>query len=287
MHVGLCLLCCLICHAIALDYRAEIQAKVSIIFQYGLARTATTFQSASVSALVGLMPPLRTEFMYVQNISDWLADNFTRAQAARKNHGVVTIIKSHNRKMSNWHYINSNLPPESYLVFITRPSQTPKESKTDFIYSFPNIKKRIAFVQTFSDVTRNWQNVSFAYLDLFRHEVGSDESKWFMEFFRYYVILRRCCSSQASEDWRVYLNSLGPNSLLGTALVNSSAFKDKLDYDEMNCYIYNLTQVEHRMKQTHMCQAGMVHPRFCIPSPSCEDTMTAFMEGKGFNFDKL
>jgi len=181
-------------------------------------RTATTLQTISLAALMALMHPDKkvTITFGGADAIQGLVSNYDPTQ--------FQIIKTH-RNPNEWSHL---VGPDTW-VFSTSPIEMTNTVQPQFI-------------QSMDDVNRFSFTVASQYAQLFN--VSDTISGEMLAYLRYWDILRVCCGTQMSKDWRAVL-------LKKEDYTPTHAF-DSLNYP--GCEIYDLDRVEENVLKTKAAQ---------------------------------
>ena len=187
------------------------------IIQHGMPRTASTFQYQ----LLCIAAILKAEQF---NLS-------VSCQYHRHNVSAdINVIKTHafSESESLW----KGMPRKHLFVSVqNNESARNLQSKPTF--------RNVALFQIYADFVLRTTSSLLDYTLLL--QLSHDEVVVMHEYLRYWQVLRRCCGSQASIDWRSEMHN------------SSLRAHDLHAPDSIDCHLYNLDAVEQRLRNSVAC----------------------------------
>ena len=217
------------------------------IIQSGVPRTASTFQ---FELLCGCA------LVKAQALGLTVSCQFD----TRNDSADINVIKTH-------HYERRWRNVANQYLFVSVPSQ---QSAIAF-RSKPMFSDTLLF-QVYSDFILRTISTILDYVPVF--ELSSPDIGAIHEYLRYWQIVRRCCGSQASYDWRLELHnsSKRPHHSIHAL-------------DSMDCHLYKLDEVEKRVRESLLC-VRFPHCLDCVHEGYCAETLGKLRDGFDFNGNK-
>lgn len=196
---------------------------MTVLMQYGLMRTATTFQT---NVLLATMVLLNYE-----NATEKIRIQFG---AVRNDRGII-VSKTHSRR--DWLAIRSR--KKDSLLFITKRKGTTIT---------PEIKRDACYVQGYEDLVDRKLNILRDYQEIF--DLSENQYLYLREYMRYFQIYRQCCGDESSID---NMHILRAQNRDYREEMNMTVHESK-DLDYPDCNIYNLSNVEKKLESTIVMQ---------------------------------
>lgn len=225
------------------------------IVQYGTPRTGSTFQYH----LLCTAAKMKLRDLGEGGVRCLFAPNTSTAEQAIREHGHRLVIKTHQR------------PPASCdsggcFVFTSHTNDKPTWPGT----LYQQVRGRLQ-VAPLAEVSR--------YKAAF--DLSADDVTALQGYFRYWSVLRECCGSQMSIQYRLRLHGCVNDTIL-------SRDPDSLRYPA--CEAYDIREVVELIRRTSIVTRGIqnTYQSFGVKSPAsvaqaCEESRQAIIGGKEFN----
>lgn len=221
----------------------------NVIVQWGEPRSASTLQYMTLLLIgsflcpngflsqYGYFPKLDIQFnnnnYFNNNYSnslDTTADNSSSESVVKsdsKNKNILFILKTH--EIRDLYIFNNN----NTLLFASTHNEDRRKFMVEALQSriYNTTITNIQLFQLPKDVLDdNYYSFLYKYMEIFPM-MTKEQMKKIREYLKYWMIFRKCCSSQMSLQWKYYL-------------VNGNYTKKLSDPSHPQCELYNLTNLE-------------------------------------------
>ncbi|XP_053388931.1 uncharacterized protein LOC128551980 [Mercenaria mercenaria] len=182
-----------------------------VILQYGRPRTASTLQFQILCILVAILHEHENN-----TVGCYFEPKLKKLHLDR-----YTVIKTHSLDLYR-------LPSDSWIFMTSRNNQHKHDLKR-----IHNLNLTVPFIADLSMTKILGHSIVYKYQSIFR--ISDEQMNHVAEYFRYWDILRLCCGTQMSKNWRTYL-------------IN----KTQDAYIQSQCKNYNISEIETLVMKTHI-----------------------------------
>ena len=223
------------------------------IVQFGTPRTGSTFQFW----LLCTAAKMKAQALGAGNVTCMFAPSQPDAENAIRQHGHRLVLKTH-------HEVPASCKSGGCFVFTSDTTNTPKWPGT----LYQQLLARL-LVAPLAEVS-NYQ----AAFDLSAADITALEG-----YFRHWSVLRECCGSQMSVEYRLSLHGCVNDTILAKD-------PDSLRYPA--CEAYQIRQVAELMGRTSIITRGIHEWKSpANVAESCEKSRQKIIDGMEFNGEKF